>query len=101
MHYLGTITPNQFGIGFMVFILIWVIVGGYNRFYGPILGVVVLTMFDESIRSFEEIRPAIYGAVLILSILFLPAGLESIPARIRRWLRGGERTADATEGGDD
>ncbi|MDH5355208.1 MAG: branched-chain amino acid ABC transporter permease, partial [Gammaproteobacteria bacterium] len=85
VHYLGTITPNQFGVGFMVFILIWVIVGGYNKFYGPIIGVVVLTLFDESIRSFEEIRPAIYGAVLIFSILFLPLGLESIPARIKAW----------------
>ncbi|MDH5356685.1 MAG: branched-chain amino acid ABC transporter permease, partial [Gammaproteobacteria bacterium] len=47
--------------------------------------VVVLTLFDESIRSFEEIRPAIYGAVLIFSILFLPLGLESIPARIKAW----------------
>ena len=84
VHYLGTITPNQFGVGFMVFILIWVIVGGYNRFYGPIIGVVVLTLFDESIRSLEEFRPAIYGAVLIISILFLPQGLESIAGRIKR-----------------
>jgi branched-chain amino acid transport system permease protein len=83
VHYLGTVTPNQFGVGFMVFILIWVIVGGYNRFYGPILGVVALTLFDESIRSFEELRPAIYGLVLILSILFLPLGLENIPAKIK------------------
>jgi branched-chain amino acid transport system permease protein len=84
VHYLGTITPNQFGVSFMVFILIWVIVGGYNRFYGPIIGVVVLTLFDESIRSLEEFRPAIYGAVLIISILFLPQGLESIAGRIKR-----------------
>ena len=86
VHYLGTITPNQFGIGFMVFILIWVIVGGYNKFYGPIIGVIVLTMFDESIRSFDEVRPAIYGAVLIISILFLPMGLESIPTKFKAWL---------------
>ena len=85
VHYLGTITPNQFGIGFMVFILIWVIVGGYNKFYGPVIGVIVLTMFDESIRSFEEVRPAIYGAVLIMSILFLPLGLESIPVKLKAW----------------
>ena len=85
VHYLGTITPNQFGIGFMVFILIWVIVGGYNGFYGPIIGVIVLTMFDESIRGFAEVRPAIYGAVLIISILFLPLGLESIPAKLKAW----------------
>lgn len=85
VHYLGTITPNQFGVGFMVFILIWVIVGGYSKFYGPIFGVVVLTLFDESIRSFEELRPAIYGGMLILSILFLPLGLESIPAKLKAW----------------
>jgi len=87
VHYLGSVTPNQFAIGFMVFILIWVIVGGYNKFYGPIIGVVVLTIFDESIRSFEVIRPAIYGAMLILSILFLPLGLESIPAKIKAWFK--------------
>jgi len=85
VHYIGTITPNQFSIGFMVFILIWVIVGGYNKFYGPIIGVIVLTLFDESIRSFNEIRPAIYGAVLIISILFLPMGLESIPTKFKAW----------------
>jgi len=85
VHYLGSVTPNQFTIGFMVFILIWVIVGGYNKFYGPIIGVVVLTVFDESIRSFEVIRPAIYGGMLILSILFLPMGLESIPAKLKSW----------------
>jgi branched-chain amino acid transport system permease protein len=90
VHYIGTITPNQYGIGFMVFILIWVIVGGYNKFYGPIIGVIVLTMFDESIRGFDEIRPAIYGAVLILSILFLPLGLESIPGKLKAWFIGSE-----------
>ena len=89
VHYLGSVTPNQFTISFMVFILIWVIVGGYNKFYGPIIGVVVLTVFDESIRSFEVIRPAIYGGMLILSILFLPMGLESIPAKLKSWFGSG------------
>lgn len=82
VHYLGTITPNQFGIGFMVFILIWVIVGGYEKFMGPVYGVIALTIFDEAIRSFDELRPAIYGLVLILSILFYPKGLESLVLRL-------------------
>ena len=79
VHYLGTVTPNQFGIGFMVFILIWVVVGGYKTFYGAIIGVFVLSILDEFFRSFEEIRPAIYGVLLIVFVLFLPKGLESIP----------------------
>jgi branched-chain amino acid transport system permease protein len=85
VHYIGSVTPNQFGIGYMVFILIWVIVGGYNKFYGPIIGVIALTVFDESIRSFEVLRPAIYGGVLIASILFLPLGLESVPGKLKAW----------------
>jgi len=96
VHYLGTITPNQFGIGYMVFILIWVIIGGYNRFFGPILGVIVLTFFDESIRSFEEIRPAIYGAVLVISMLFLPLGLESLPAKFKAWMGIGKGPASSS-----
>lgn len=94
IHYLGSVTPNQFTIAFMVFILIWVIVGGYNKFYGPILGVVLLTIFDEAIRDAEIIRPAIYGAVLILSILFLPQGLESLPGKLKVWFGGGRRHDD-------
>jgi len=94
VHYLGSVSPNQASIGFMVFILIWVIVGGYNKFYGPIIGVVVLTVFDESIRSFEVMRPAIYGIVLILSILFLPLGLESIPGKIKSWFGVGPAPQD-------
>lgn len=95
IHYLGTITPNQYGVGFMVFILIWVIIGGYNKFYGPIIGVIVLTLFDESIRGFEEVRPAIYGGVLILSMLFLPLGLESIPAKFKAWFGIGTGPSEA------
>ncbi len=82
VHYLGTITPHQFGIDTMVFVLIWVVVGGYKTFYGPILGAVVLTVLDESFRGFEELRPGIYGALLIVAILFLPKGLESVVERV-------------------
>lgn len=87
VHYIGTVTPKQFDIGFMVFILIWVIVGGYRTFYGAILGAVVLSILDEAFREFDELRPAIYGGLLIVSILFLPAGLESLPQKIRNIFR--------------
>ena len=85
VHYLGNVTPHQFGVGTMVFVLIWVIVGGYRSFYGPILGAIVLSILDESFRQFEDIRPAIYGAMLIAAIMFLPQGLESVVPNLRAW----------------
>ena len=87
VHYLANVTPHGFGVGTMVFVLIWVIVGGYKTFYGPIVGAIVLSILDESFRQFEAMRPAIYGALLIAGILFLPNGLESVAPNIRTWLR--------------
>lgn len=87
VHYLGIVTPKQFDVSFMVFILIWVIVGGYRTFYGAIIGAVLLSILDETIRDFDVLRPAIYGALLIVSIRFLPAGLESLPGRLRERFR--------------
>lgn len=92
-HYLGSINPNQFAVGIMVYVLVWVIVGGTATFIGPIIGVTVLSLVNEWFRAFEIWRPLVYGCILIVSIMFLPAGLESLPAKIRssvsRW-RGKE-----------
>jgi branched-chain amino acid transport system permease protein len=67
----------------MVYVLIWVIVGGTATFYGPIIGVTVLSVVNEWFRAFEIWRPFIYGCILIASIMFLPDGLESLPAKLR------------------
>ncbi|MDE0522498.1 MAG: branched-chain amino acid ABC transporter permease [Boseongicola sp.] len=80
-HYIGTINPNSFDVEQMVFVLTWTIVGGTATFYGPILGCVVLTVLNEIVlreAGFEQMRPLIYGLILILSVLFMPKGLESL-----------------------
>ena len=85
-HYIGTVNPNRFDVGEMVFVLIWAIVGGTATIYGPILGVVVLTVINEVVLrqlGFDQMRPLFYGAILIASILFLPQGLESLVAKAR------------------
>ncbi|MFD1159274.1 branched-chain amino acid ABC transporter permease [Roseovarius aestuarii] len=84
-HYVGTINPNSFDVEVMVFVLTWAIVGGTGTFYGPILGCVVLTILNEIVlreMGFEQMRPLIYGAIMILSILFMPKGLESVVQRL-------------------
>ena len=74
-------TPTRFGLHIMLYVLVWVIVGGTRTFYGPILGVVTLSILDEFIREFDEYRPLIYGLILILTVRFLPQGLESVVLR--------------------
>ena len=98
-HYVGAVNPTRFSVDQMVYVLVWAIVGGTATFHGPILGVVVLTVINEIVLralGLDTARPLIYGAILILSVLYLPNGLESLgprlQARWRRW-RGGPAAA--------
>jgi branched-chain amino acid transport system permease protein len=103
-HYVGTVNPNRFNVEEMVYVLIWAIVGGTATFYGPIIGVIVLTVLNEVVLrglGVDEMRPMFYGAILILFILFLPKGLESLVPKITGFFSGGktkrERTKQAAE----
>ena len=95
-HYIGTVNPNRFSVEEMTYILIWAIVGGTATFYGPILGVVVLTILNEVVLraiGVDEMRPMLYGAILILFILFLPNGLESLVPKVEGLVRWREAEA--------
>lgn len=74
----GTVTPNRFSLNFALYLMIWAIVGGTRTFSGVILGGIVLMGFDEALRFTEELRPGIYGLMLILVMLFWPQGLEKL-----------------------
>ncbi len=90
-HYVGAVAPNRFSVEEMLYVLIWAIVGGTATFYGPILGVVTLTILNEVVLralGVDEMRPMFYGALLIIAILFLPNGLESLVPRIKGWIAG-------------
>ena len=93
-HYVGTVNPNRFNVEEMVFVLTWAIVGGTSTIYGPILGVVVLTALNEVVLreiGADQLRPLFYGAILIVSVLFLPNGLESLVPKIRDYWAGRSR----------
>lgn len=99
-HYIGTVNPNRFSVEEMVYVLIWAIVGGTATFYGPILGVLVLTIINEVVLralGVDTMRPMFYGVILILSVLFLPKGLESLVEGVRGRLRTNKNAKEAME----
>ncbi len=85
-HYLGSVNPTQFSFVTMLYVLIWVIVGGMATFWGPIVGTFTLRIVEEILRgTMAEWTPVIYGLILIGAVLGLPDGLESIPGKIGEW----------------
>lgn len=87
-HYIGTVSPSLFAIGFMLYLIVWVIVGGVNTFWGPIVGVITLYSIQEVLKiRLIAYMPMFYGIVLIAVVFALPGGLESLPRRIADWRR--------------
>lgn len=96
-HYHTYINPKTFDIWQSEFSLVHIIVGGLNTVAGPVLGATILTTVDELLRPTGYYRVIFFGIVVILTVLFLPGGLETVPRRIRaRITRYREKKAKAS-----
>lgn len=86
-HYQNFIYPRSFDIWVSEFTLVFVIVGGMATVVGPVIGALVLTILDSLLLPFGFYRVVLFGVILILTVLFLPGGLESIPQIVRSSVR--------------
>jgi branched-chain amino acid transport system permease protein len=85
------VAPNGFGFSRVVDMLVFAVVGGAQVFWGPVAGAGFLTVLPELLRELAPLvgiepgplRMLVNGVVLLLVILFLPAGLVSLPRRLR------------------
>lgn len=82
-YLVGSIDPHNFEMVEMVYLIIWVVVGGVKTFWGPLIGVVSMSLVFELTRPLQEWRPALFGLILILFLVFLPGGLETIGSKLR------------------
>jgi branched-chain amino acid transport system permease protein len=75
---------SDFGLEPMVLLVAYTVIGGVGSVWGPILGTILLTFTSEALRELRAYETLVYGLVLILTMLFVPDGLVSIPGRLRR-----------------
>ena len=84
-HYYSFIGPANFGFNRTTDILMFLVVGGFTPL-GAVVGAVVLTIIPQVVTSLEKWAPALYGAIVLLMAIYMPAGL--LPKnRITGWLR--------------
>ena len=81
-NYNGFVAPTDYTTAFMFKIIAAVIIGGSRTFWGPLLGLLVLTIIQELLRDLYQIVPLIWGSIIIFTMLFLPQGLESFVLRL-------------------
>jgi branched-chain amino acid transport system permease protein len=74
-HFIGSVFPDTFAFVESIAILSMVIFGGVGTLRGPILGAIILKAAPEMLRFVQEYRFTIYGALLVLMMLFQPMGI--------------------------
>lgn len=91
-HFTFFISPREYGFEAAVDILTMAVLGGTSSLVGPLLGASILTLLPELLRSLQDFRSLVNGAVLVLVVLFLPKGLwesRRIRAFFKR-IKGGQ-----------
>ena len=69
------INPSSFTIWESIIILCIVVLGGMGSIVGVACGAFILILLPEYLRAFSEYRLLIFGAVLVLMMVFRPGGL--------------------------
>lgn len=98
-HFVGFISPSTFGLLTSVLLVAMVVLGGMGSLWGAVLGAALLTLLQfpgavlpglpTNVASIvQDWQPDVYGLVLILVMIFAPAGIAGIVKAVRRRFDG-------------
>ena len=87
-NYFYVLNPNQFTFNKSIDILVMVVFGGMGSMSASVLAAIVIGILNMYLQQFTDLRMIIYGAALVLMMIFRPQGiLGSWELSIERWLK--------------
>jgi branched-chain amino acid transport system permease protein len=86
-HFIRFLFPPEFGFLVATNILVYNFVGGRGHFAGPVVGAVFLSLLSEPFRG-SAYETIFFSIAMLLTILFLPGGIITLPARLASLRRG-------------
>jgi ABC-type branched-subunit amino acid transport system permease subunit len=78
------VCPTNFSFNYTINLLFMVFIGGSGSLNGVVVGAVIFTIIPEALRMSPEYRMVIYGVILVVMIITVPEGLQSLPTAFRR-----------------
>ena len=97
--YVSYISPTTFVYNTSVTILAMVVLGGLGSLAGSVIGAVVLTLIPEVLRFISDYRMLIFGALMVIMMIFKPEGFWGVSKRVKNIYKikagGGRRERDS------
>ncbi len=90
------IEPAPFAVGASIMMYLMVVVGGPGYFLGPVLGAAVGVVVPEWLRDVPGVADwylPLFGAAVVLLMIWLPEGLLSLPDRLKAKKQAKEASA--------
>ena len=88
-HHYNYIDVGYFDASLSIYVLLYVLIGGTQTPYGPLVGAAVFSLLPEALRHSDRWRYVIFAAVIIILMSFRPEGLitQALVRRIAFWRR--------------
>jgi len=78
VHVVGFISPEIVGMNMVIAAFTMLYVGGIGTVFGPLIGAVVISLLPEVFRPLKDYQDLIYGAALIVILIYAPGGVASM-----------------------
>jgi branched-chain amino acid transport system permease protein len=82
-HYVGYVSPQPFGVGFSIRLLVMVALGGFAHVWGALVGAAFVTLVGEPLQTLGHYDVMAFGLALVLVMVWLPGGLPGLLRRRR------------------
>jgi ABC-type branched-subunit amino acid transport system permease subunit len=80
----GFVSPSMSGLALSTTTVLWVVLGGRGTLFGPLIALTALEAVNiKMAEALPSLWPILVGLLLLITMIFLPKGLTSMPARIR------------------
>ena len=83
--YFGFIEAQYFNANISIFVLLYVLIGGTQTAWGPLVGASFFTLIPEVLRIGDDWRFFIFGVIIVVMMIIRPEGIVTRDALERIW----------------
>ena len=83
--YFGFIEAQYFNANISIFVLLYVLIGGTQTAWGPLVGASFFTLIPEALRIGDDWRFLIFGVLIVIMMIVRPEGIVTRDALERVW----------------
>lgn len=82
-HYIGFVSPQPFGVGFSIRLIVMIAVGGFASVWGAVVGAAFVAIVGQVLQPLGHFDVIVYGVMLIVLMIVQPQDLWRRPGAAR------------------